>query len=186
MIINPASNNDSPSQTTITPVIAWELKSVDRSSHFKIEKNIFKRVIANLIDYGVLFLLITPFYFYIDHLFIILTSSGTISVVSSYDTYQTVEYFLKNIVILTVTLAYYYYLYRYKGTTVGKKYFNLSIYRYNTFEPIGLLRVFFRELIFKPLAVAVFPATLIHYLFQIEGLFIHDILSKSFVVKENH
>ncbi|MAW07191.1 MAG: hypothetical protein CME61_02795 [Halobacteriovoraceae bacterium] len=186
MNVNPVGKEDTHTQTTITPVIAWELKSIDRSSHFNVEKNIIKRILANLMDYGVLFLFITPFYFYVDHLFIILTSNGPISVISNYDTYQTVEYFLKNIVILSIALAYYYYLYRYKGTTVGKKYFNLSIYRYNTFEPIGLLRVFFRELLFKPLAVAVFPATLIHYFFQGEGLFIHDILSKSFVVKETH
>lgn len=167
----------------ITPVVAWEVKPIDWSAYFSPEKNLFKRLAASLIDYTIIGLIITPIHFYIDHIFHVI-SGGTYGFSPYQDRYEIAQFLLQSINILTVFIGYYYFLYKYKTATIGKRYFKLHTYRYHSFEPIGLIRIFARELIFKFLELAVLPAVIIHFLLQKEGLFIHDVLSKTVVVRE--
>jgi uncharacterized RDD family membrane protein YckC len=169
---------------TITPVIAWEVKPIDWSKYFQPEKNLFKRAAANIIDYTIIGVMITPVYFYIEHLFQLL-NGGTYGFSPHQEKYEILEFILQSFNFLSIFVGYYYFLYKFKTTTVGKKYFNLKTYRYHSFEPIGLIRIIARELVFKFLELAVLPATIIHFLIQKEGLFIHDVLTKTIVVKEN-
>lgn len=168
---------------SITPVIAWEVKQVNWYSYFTPERNLLTRAAANLIDYTIIGLIITPIYFYIDHLFHLLTG-GTYGFSPHQEKYEIAEFILQSMNFLSVFVGYYYFLYKFKTTTIGKRYFKLKTYRYHSFEPIGLIRIIARELIFKFLELAVLPATIIHFLIQKEGLFIHDVLSKTIVVKE--
>ena len=167
----------------ITPVVAWEVQKIDWESYFTPEKNLIIRALANIIDYTIIGLLITPIYFYVDHLFHLL-SGGVYGFSPHQEKYEIAEFLIKSITILSVFIGYYYFLYKFKTTTIGKRYFRLHTYRYNSFEPIGLVRIILRELIFKFLELAVLPATIIHFLQQKEGLFIHDVLSRTIVVKE--
>ena len=173
------------SQFQIIPVTNWKEKKSDISRYFKPERNLFTRLAANLIDYAIIAIIIFPFYFYIDQVFYAL-SGGPYTFTPQQEKYELFEFILKSLTILSVWSGYYYFLYKFKATTLGKRYFNLSTYRYKGHEPIGLIRIFLREIIFKFLALIVFPATIIHFLLQEEGLFIHDVLTRTIVVRETH
>ena len=67
---------------SISPVVAWEIKKVDWDSYFTPSEIYFRRAAANLIDYAIIGLIISPIYFYIDHLFHFLTG-GTYGFFSS-------------------------------------------------------------------------------------------------------
>lgn len=166
----------------VIPVIAWELRH-NQAHQFTPERNFFRRIGANIIDYLLIALIIVPLYFQTDYLFFLI-KGGRYSISPHFETYELVEFLSKSFVILASFTSYFYFFYRFKATTVGKKFFNLNTYRYNSHEPIGLIRVIAREIFFKAFAIAVFPTTIIHFLLQPEGLFIHDILTKSMVVKE--
>ena len=153
---------------SITPVIAWEVKRVNWDSYFTPERNLFTRAAANLIDYTIIGLIITPIFFYIDHLFHLLTG-GTYGFSLHQEKYEIAEFILQSMNFFSVFVSYYYFLYKFKTTTIGKRYFKLKTYRYHSFEPIGLIRIIARELIFKFLELAVLPATIIHFLIQKEG-----------------
>lgn len=170
---------------SIIPVTHWEEKTIDVSGHFTPAKNLFVRLGANLIDYTVIALIIFPFYFYIDQVFYALTG-GPYTFTPDHEKYELLEFALKSLCIISVWSGYYYFLYKFRATTLGKRYFHLSTYRYKCHEPIGIVRIIMRELIFKFLAAVVFPATIIHFLLQDEGLFIHDVLTRTIVVKETN
>ena len=170
-------------QFRVIPVVAWEVRPQNRHLYFQAERNIFKRVTANLIDYAAIAIFYSPIYFYLIQAFSFIKGPPY-----HYNQYREIIEIIEFLTIKTSILfsicAYYYLFYQYKTTTIGKRYFRLKAYRYNSLEPIGLVRIFFREIVFKLISTILFPSTIIHFLLQKEGLFIHDVLSKTFVVKD--
>ena len=79
---------------------------------------------------------------------------------------------------------YYYFLYRHKCTTLGKKFFHFRVYRTNTQEPIGIIRIIIREFIGKLLTLIFLPLSLAWYLFDDKARFPHDFLGGTMVVEE--
>lgn len=80
--------------------------------------------------------------------------------------------------------AYYYVLYRQKCTTLGKKFFHFRVYRTNTQEPIGIIRIFIREILGKSLTLIFLPISFIWYLFDGKSRFPHDLLAGTMAVEE--
>ena len=83
-----------------------------------------------------------------------------------------------------VKSSYYYVLYRQKCTTLGKKFFHFRIYRTNTQEPIGIIRIIIREFIGKNITLIFFPLSFLWYLIDSKSRLPHDIISGTMAVEE--
>ena len=79
---------------------------------------------------------------------------------------------------------YYYILYRQKCTTLGKKFYRLRVYRVNTQEPIGIIRIIIREIFGKTLTFLFFPFSFLWYLYDSKSRLPHDLCAGTMVVEE--
>lgn len=144
-------------------------------------QDILKRFAAEIID-GII----------INFLFIIsqfVTLSVFEKIVTTIDKQQFIEINKANLIIFIMTYifvkcSYYYVLYRQKCTTLGKKLFHFRIYRTNTQEPIGILRIFLREVIGKLITLIIFPISFIWYLFDTKSRLPHDLIAGTIAVEE--
>jgi len=79
---------------------------------------------------------------------------------------------------------YYYILYRQKCTTFGKKFFHYRVYRNNTQEPIGIIRIIIREFFGKSVTLLFFPLSFLWYLLDSKNRLPHDFMSGTMLVEE--
>ena len=144
-------------------------------------KFIFKRFISEIIDYLIVSLLFFPLQI------ITVNISSTIINWNPKTFGNKADVINLGIFLLTFIFTksiYYYFLYRHKCTTLGKKFFHFRVYRTNTQEPIGIIRIIIREFIGKLLTLIFLPLSLAWYLFDDKARFPHDFLGGTMVVEE--
>ena len=143
--------------------------------------NILKRFFAELIDVGIICLVFYPIQI------LVISIAGKLA--TTFDFYQYISSDGLNLTIFIATFMsvkcfYYYVLYRQKCSTLGKKFFHFRVYRTNTQEPIGIIRIFLREIIGKLFSFLIFPITLGWYLYDKKARLPHDFLGGTMVVEE--
>ena len=143
--------------------------------------DILKRVVAEIIDMAIIFLIFFPFQFVaINICEVFLENYSKIKILNTNNL---------NLIIFLSTFyviksGYYYILYRQKCSTLGKKFFNFRIYRLNTQEPIGIIRIIFREIIGKNITLLFLPFSLAWYLYDTKSRFPHDLIAGTMAVEE--
>jgi len=155
--------------------------TIVRSPDNRPAKFIFKRFISEIIDYLIVSLLFFPLQI------ITVNISSTIinwnpKIFGNKEDVINLGIFL--LTFIFTKSIYYYFLYRHKCTTLGKKFFHFRVYRTNTQEPIGIIRIIIREFIGKLLTLIFLPLSLAWYLFDDKARFPHDFLGGTMVVEE--
>jgi len=144
-------------------------------------EDLMKRFAAEVID-GII---INTAFIFIQ----IIVLSVSEKIIETFDKNQFINLDKANITIfmmtyLVVKCSYYYVLYRQKCTTFGKKLFHFRIYRTNTQEPIGIIRILIREVIGKLITLIFFPISFIWYLFDSKSRLPHDLIAGTMAVEE--
>lgn len=143
--------------------------------------DILKRFAAELIDGAII-----GFFFFITQLFTI-TLCGKIFHFFNINKFMSIDkiYLITfSATYLFVKCSYYYILYRQKCTTFGKKFFHFRVYRTNTQEPIGILRILIREVFGKAITIIFLPISFLWYLLDSKSRLPHDLLSGTMTVEE--
>lgn len=142
---------------------------------------IFKRFIAEIIDHLIIAVLFFPAQLMsigiIDYLIKIKINYVDLNL-------DVIHFVIFSLTFLAVKSFYYYVLYRQKCTTLGKKLFHFRVYRANTQEPIGIIRIIFREVIGKFITILFLPLSLAIYIFDTKARFPHDYFGGTMVVEE--
>ena len=155
--------------------------TIIRSPDNRPAKFILKRFISEIIDYIIISLLFFPLQIITVKLSSSITSFGPPALGQKADMINLIIFVLTFICTKSI---YYYFLYRHKCTTLGKKFFHFRVYRTNTQEPIGIIRIIIREFIGKFLTLIFLPLSLIWYLIDYKARFPHDLLGGTMVVEE--
>ena len=143
--------------------------------------DILKRLIAEFIDFIIISVIFLP------SQAVTLSFARIFFETTNFIPEQFSDIFEATIFFITYSLvkgSYYYFLYRQKCTTLGKKFFHFRVYRTNTQEPIGILRILLREYIGKTISFIIFPFSIIWYFFDNKSRFPHDFLGGTMVVEE--
>ena len=169
-------------ETVISEVAIAPVSHSHRGLRFGPAANIFKRSLAQVIDEVLVFTFAYPIFlaqiFIYPLIFVGINVPQTEGIVLA-------QQIFAGFITFCAIISYYYFQYRYKCTTIGKRIFNYRVYKFNSSEPIGIFKIINRDIFGKLISLALFPISIYLFYRSKEKRFLHDYLANTQVIKED-